>query len=101
MPVAFTCATVPVILNRRGRWWVEGGDEQLGPFATYKEAKTARDQEQRAARGITVRACLCCRTPFASEGAHNRLCEPCRKRGDEPADWFGAGHRIAARPHHG
>lgn len=29
--------------------------------------------------GGNKRACLCCREPFASEGAHNRLCRRCRK----------------------
>jgi hypothetical protein len=25
------------------------------------------------------RQCLCCRTPFQSQGAHNRLCDNCSK----------------------
>jgi hypothetical protein len=31
----------------------------------------------RKARG--KRACMCCGTTFMSEGAHNRLCDVCRK----------------------
>lgn len=27
----------------------------------------------------TQRACLSCQRPFASEGAHNRMCQNCRK----------------------
>jgi hypothetical protein len=26
-----------------------------------------------------IRPCLCCTTPFESEGAHNRLCNSCRR----------------------
>ena len=28
-----------------------------------------------------IRSCMCCRSSFESEGPHNRLCDPCRKRG--------------------
>lgn len=28
-----------------------------------------------------VRACMCCRKSFESEGIHNRLCPPCRQHG--------------------
>lgn len=30
------------------------------------------------------RACLCCRQVFVSAGAHNRLCDSCRGRDDNP-----------------
>ena len=36
----------------------------------------------RAARRMT-RNCMCCRTPFESEGIHNRLCSRCRMSGGE------------------
>lgn len=29
--------------------------------------------------GLKTRPCLCCRKDFRSEGAHNRLCEYCRR----------------------
>jgi len=29
-------------------------------------------------RPTRERKCLCCGRPFLSEGAHNRLCDPCR-----------------------
>jgi len=29
---------------------------------------------------MRVRKCLCCAAPFASEGAHNRMCPSCRHR---------------------
>ncbi len=33
------------------------------------------------------RPCLCCGTPFNSEGAHNRLCGRCRTREKTPFDF--------------
>jgi len=30
------------------------------------------------------RLCMTCREPFASEGNHNRMCDPCRKRDVSP-----------------
>ena len=32
------------------------------------------------------RKCLCCEHTFWSEGAHNRLCNLCRRRSDSPFD---------------
>lgn len=31
-------------------------------------------------RPVKTRRCLCCQREFRSEGAHNRLCEPCRRK---------------------
>lgn len=33
------------------------------------------------------RACLCCRRPFMSDGAHNRLCSSCRSKDKTPFDF--------------
>ena len=33
---------------------------------------------------VANRSCLCCRKPFVSEGAHNRLCGDCRTRNISP-----------------
>ena len=33
---------------------------------------------------VANRSCLCCRKPFVSEGAHNRLCGDCRTRSVSP-----------------
>lgn len=35
----------------------------------------------------TWRPCLCCGDRFPSEGAHNRLCDRCRKSGDADVDY--------------
>lgn len=39
------------------------------------------------------RACMCCGKSFESEGPHNRLCGPCRRRGN---DGLPAGFSFAA-----
>jgi len=36
-----------------------------------------------AKKGVKVRNCLTCRTPFYSEGAHNRICDPCKDSNSE------------------
>ncbi len=48
-------------------------------------AEDKRDQLQAAvdtAAKRGPRACLSCGATFASEGIHNRMCTPCRGRGD-------------------
>lgn len=30
-----------------------------------------------------LRPCMCCAREFSSDGPHNRLCDPCRKRGQD------------------
>ncbi|MFG6082208.1 hypothetical protein ACEUZ9_002851 [Paracoccus litorisediminis] len=32
-----------------------------------------------AKKGAKLRDCLTCRRPFHSEGAHNRICDPCKE----------------------
>ena len=40
--------------------------------------------EEEPPRQIVTRPCLFCRTPFASEGPGNRLCDGCRGRNVSP-----------------
>ncbi|MBW4984777.1 hypothetical protein KZZ07_19740 [Mameliella sp. CS4] len=42
-----------------------------------------RDLNREARRRL--RPCLCCGSPFLSEGPHNRMCDRCR-RGADPFD---------------
>jgi len=66
----------------------------LSPSAVYRRlAPKARAAtvpaptvEPHRRKGRTERACLCCGKPFLSEGAHNRLCDVCRKGGGGPFD---------------
>lgn len=39
---------------------------------------------QDAAAPSKERKCLCCNRPFLSQGAHNRLCTPCRGKTVSP-----------------
>ena len=48
-----------------------------GPFRGREMAELHIDVSERHAR-LTERACLSCGRGFASEGAHNRMCETCR-----------------------
>ncbi|UTS79538.1 hypothetical protein OL67_000585 [Phaeobacter piscinae] len=47
-----------------------------GPIA---QAENKRDTLERQARRKR-RKCMTCSDPFMSEGAHNRMCNPCRAR---------------------
>ncbi len=35
---------------------------------------------------LTQRPCLCCRRTFASEGAHHRMCDRCKRGDRRPRD---------------
>jgi hypothetical protein len=76
------------IANRaRGFVVVDDADNGIvaGPFPTREAALQARTVAYARLKPVTqVRPCLCCDAPFPSEGAHNRLCDPCRARGSEP-----------------
>lgn len=45
-----------------------------------------RDELERKA-SWRERPCMCCREVFLSEGAHNRLCNPCRTKSTD-LDWM-------------
>ena len=45
-----------------------------------------RDEMERQA-SWRERPCLCCREVFLSQGAHNRLCNPCRTKSTDQ-DWM-------------
>jgi len=67
---------------RPGRYCVIDPDGQRVGQPTSLEGAEARAErlqaadDARAKRGL--RPCLCCGTPFESEGIHNRMCDPCR-----------------------
>lgn len=65
----------------RGRW---------GSKAQAETRVTNLEREDRATLDRT-RPCITCRTPFQSEGPHNRMCTQCRTRqADAP---YQIGHR--------
>lgn len=54
------------------------GVPKTGIVANFDVADRMREAlERKAAR--RRRPCLRCRKPFVSEGAHNRMCDMCRK----------------------
>lgn len=59
---------------------------QVGGFLDTRDRAAERrdslqsEAEAKLKRG--VRSCLCCQTKFLSEGIHNRMCDPCRRRAE-------------------
>lgn len=57
------------------------GSDRITDQMTYLQAQATvgrlTKQADQAAR-TKIRPCLCCKSSFASEGPHNRLCDRCR-----------------------
>ncbi|PZQ99902.1 MAG: hypothetical protein DI533_04530 [Cereibacter sphaeroides] len=49
-------------------------NQQASAYAAIKGIKRRLDRAR-----ARMRPCLCCGRGFASQGIHNRLCEPCRR----------------------
>lgn len=49
-----------------------------GPYGSFWAAEHACDDFTRQSK-MKERPCITCRDLFESEGAHNRMCDPCRK----------------------
>ena len=76
------------------------GRRQNAFYASADRAATALEGAQSRtdkARKRIDRPCLCCRSVFASEGIHNRLCDRCRRLGDALPEPYG----ISASPRGG
>ncbi len=56
----------------------QSGEKVSGVSSIEYSQKIAEQMGRDAAR--KVRKCLCCEEQFTSEGAHNRICFPCRGR---------------------
>lgn len=69
-------------LHRRGVSYAEIGRRLQRSEAAVRQYY--RSYARRPLRTLTQRRCLCCATPFASEGAHHRLCNDCRQRESGP-----------------
>lgn len=72
-----------------------------GPWHGRDAAETRRHELQAVldiAKRRGPRACLCCGRQFDSEGIHNRMCTPCRGRGDMLAAYGYAGAGDGRRP---
>lgn len=76
-----------VLSKAEGVHHVYGPDGSLyGTYGTRCQAAAIagiRQKEADQAERRMTRPCMCCRTPFESEGIHNRLCSRCRASGGE------------------
>jgi hypothetical protein len=80
-----TAAIVHFTIERQGaRWAVVDGRRVLRTYSDKTIAQAGalalEQAEERARRGGGRRPCLCCATPFNSDGRQNRLCPDCRDR---------------------
>lgn len=84
----------PFVCIDRGRFYVRGlpdSVESPGRFETRRAAEVWLEGKADVLAAIRVaeaasgkgaaRPCMCCAATFESAGPHNRLCDPCRKRG--------------------
>lgn len=67
------------VFNEKGERVSEGHGERL-------VAERSADRIAWKTRRRT-RLCMTCQTPFPSDGAHNRMCNPCRT-GAHAGDWM-------------
>lgn len=66
-------------MHKSGRSWTvtRNGARVYGPVSTMFDAETAKDRLERT-ENHKLRNCMRCSDEFMSEGAHNRMCNPCR-----------------------
>jgi hypothetical protein len=67
------------------RWYVTRNGQIFGTPLSRQESVRRRADRLNAEARILVRSCLSCGTDFKSEGAHNRMCNPCRAKSE---DWM-------------
>lgn len=77
-------STAVFTVERYGAGWSvhKDGEKVTGPVSSKWRADEQREKLERDARKKT-RKCLTCGGKFLSEGAHNRMCNPCRQRSHE------------------
>lgn len=76
-------------LGRRGLIEIEtrGQSRRILVVAVGKWTAASERLDQGKEKPRTaMRPCLCCKTPFPSEGPHNRLCTPCKHRDGPPVE---------------
>jgi hypothetical protein len=68
-----------------GRYIVANVDGQSPVFASFGAADRWLSKYLSGQEGggkYRMRPCMCCTEVFPSEGAHNRLCDSCRRKDD-------------------
>jgi hypothetical protein len=65
----------------QGTWFsVKRGDQVVADrFTSHGNAVAALPGIEARLRPVTIRDCLCCRTPFKSMGKGHRLCRNCQR----------------------
>lgn len=58
--------------------------------------KTPRSERMASVR-FKERKCMTCGSPFPSEGAHNRMCDPCRKMSHAMVEGGSTGRKTEPR----
>ena len=81
-------------------WVIDPKGNSVADFACRRAATEAAgrmqdEADRRAKRG--PRPCMCCGRTFVSEGIHNRMCSPCRSRGDSGSLSIPAGSKAKIR----
>jgi len=75
-------ATGLELRGSNGGWAVYRGTARLSPWYRDQDAALRRQSSIERTPARTVRRCLCCDQPFASEGPGHRLCDGCRGQWD-------------------
>ena len=57
-----------------------GNGLRVSGFYHSEDRATTRLEKLVEGSAGDVRPCITCRAKFKSQGAHNRMCDPCRKR---------------------
>lgn len=80
MKLPYSEAKADLTIQRWARGYaVYRGSERLtGIIHDLSYAETRREKLAQLEQART-RPCMCCGTGFRSQGAHNRLCDPCRQ----------------------
>lgn len=80
----------PYEVRRSGYGWAVFNREtraKVSPQLSTKGLAQSRCDAMNDDGRKTRRPCITCRTPFLSEGPHNRMCPGCRT-GSQPTDWM-------------
>lgn len=83
--VRYLASGLCVVADGGGREILRTDDREVAEQRARDESAAANERAK-----IKTRPCMCCKTPFPSEGVHNRLCHRCSRA---PADPMGDAQR--------
>lgn len=88
----FTVCTAVKQLQRAQRLEREGNATYWRYHINGSSHKTAWTSSTTKQEGETRRKCMCCGTPFQSQGIHNRICAGCKSANHDDAGYFDTIH---------